>query len=344
MDPLITEEIKVERRDFDDQDENQLMIDDDEMDDFDDDLEEDLNRAPAQVNVDNEDQVRLEKLPRPVNELNCRQARTFLVKLLRAANGGQNPHYGNPEMRPAFWPDYYWPWDQLTDVHTKPRGMNEPLQYSEMMKLAIGRGYQYFGYDPSSYVREGGEAGSGPDGGDPLMTEPSVSINEEPFVEAEDFDGTKYYLKQPARLPRGLIKVNCVQARTALAKLLRYQQAGNNPVYGSPDTEPPWWPNDLIRWVDMVDLRGKPPYLPDSKSYTDVLKIAIGNAYKYYGYDSETYLEDNLETSGLLGEKQQMFPLIPAAGVAPAPPPKPLQPFIPMRKFLKLKKTRLQIT
>ena len=59
--------------------------------------------------------------------------------------------YGNPEMRPAFWPDYYWPWTSLTDVHTKPRGMHEPLQYSEMMKLAIARGYQYFGYDPETY-------------------------------------------------------------------------------------------------------------------------------------------------------------------------------------------------
>ena len=74
-------------------------------------------------------EVILEKLPRPVNELNCRQSRTYLVKLLRAANGGLNPHYGNPDMKPAFWPDYYWPWAKLTDVHTKPRGMNEPLQY-----------------------------------------------------------------------------------------------------------------------------------------------------------------------------------------------------------------------
>lgn len=76
-----------------------------------------------------EKEVTLEKLPRPVNELNCRQSRTYLVKLLRAANGGLNPHYGNPDMKPAFWPDYYWPWARLTDVHTKPRGMNEPLQY-----------------------------------------------------------------------------------------------------------------------------------------------------------------------------------------------------------------------
>jgi len=45
------------------------------------------------------------------------------------------------------------------------------------------------------------------------------------------------------------------------------------------------WPDDLIRWVDMVDLRGKPPYLPESKTYTDVLKSAIENAFSYYGYD-----------------------------------------------------------
>ena len=35
--------------------------------------------------------IELEKLPRPVSALNCRQARSYLVKLLRAANGGQNP-------------------------------------------------------------------------------------------------------------------------------------------------------------------------------------------------------------------------------------------------------------
>ena len=273
---------------------------------------------------DNENQVRLEKLPRPVNELNCRQARTFLVKLLRASNGGNNPHYGNPESKPAFWPDYYWPWEALTDVHTKPRGMNEPLQYSEMMKLAIARGYQYFGYDPSSYVRAGGDAG--PDD----IPEPIVNMNDDAFVEAPGFDTSKFYLKRPPRLPRPLSKVNCVQSRTALARLLRYQQCGNNPVYGSPDTEPPWWPNDLIRWVDMVDLRGKPPYLPDTKSYTEVLKIAICNAYDYYGYDPELYLDSNPETkAGLIEEKQKMFPVIPASGIAPPPAPRIINSYHP---------------
>ena len=86
-------------------------------------------------------EVSLEKLPRPVNELNCRQSRTYLVKLLRAANGGLNPHYGNPEMKPAFWPDYYWPWAKLTDVHTKPRGMNEPLQYRSVIIVYVSFKY-----------------------------------------------------------------------------------------------------------------------------------------------------------------------------------------------------------
>ena len=95
--------------------------------------------------------IELEKLPRPASGLNCRQARSYLVKLLRAANGGQNPQYGNPNSKPPFWPDFYWPWSKLTDVHTKPRGMEEPLLYSEMMKLAIQRGYKYYGYDPETY-------------------------------------------------------------------------------------------------------------------------------------------------------------------------------------------------
>ena len=69
-----------------------------------------------------------------------------------------------------------------------------------------------------------------------------------------------------------------LQARTVCAKLLRYQQGGRNPVYGNPETRPPWWPEECIRWEDMVDLRGKPPYLPDQKTFSEVLKIAI----RYY--------------------------------------------------------------
>ena len=316
MDPLATNEIKIERVEEDEED--HLMIDDEE--------EELVDEANIEDPTDdtNDDQVRLEKLPRPVNELNCRQARTYLVKLLRACNGGNNPNYGNPDSKPPFWPDYYWPWDRLFDVHTKPRGMNEPLQYSEMMKLAIGRGYQYYGYDPQTYLKKEGESENSFEGmHDPLMSEPIVNINEDPFVQSTEFDSSKFYLRKPPRLPRALLRINCVQARTALAKLLRYQQCGNNPVYGSPDTEPPWWPNDLIRWVDMVDLRGKPPYLPDTKSYTDVLKIAISNAYAYYGYDPEKFVEDASDPlEGVIGGKQRMFPVIPAAGIAPPPPPK----------------------
>jgi hypothetical protein len=59
-----------------------------------------------------------------------------------------------------------------------------------------------------------------------------------------DFNGDEYYLEPPERLPRRLTEVNSSEARTILAKLLRYEQAGNLPAYGSADTEPPWWPND----------------------------------------------------------------------------------------------------
>jgi hypothetical protein len=87
--------------DLDDEDENQLMIDDSDYENEDD----PPPRVTSQEDPDEaEGQVMLDRLPRPVNELNCRQARTFLVKLLRTANGGMNPHYGNPDMKPPFWP------------------------------------------------------------------------------------------------------------------------------------------------------------------------------------------------------------------------------------------------
>jgi hypothetical protein len=89
--------------DNDEDGEHRLMIDDD-----DDKEEENVDDPPPQdgqdLDEEEEGQVMLERLPRAVNELNCRQARTFLVKLLRTANGGMNPHYGNPDMKPAFWP------------------------------------------------------------------------------------------------------------------------------------------------------------------------------------------------------------------------------------------------
>lgn len=74
----------------------------------------------------------------------------------------------------------------------------------------------------------------------------------------------------------------------------------------------------MIRWVDMVDLRGKPPYLPDSKTYTDVLKQAIEDAFRYYGFNPETYLETDLKNSGLLEDRQKAFPIIKRN--APLPP------------------------
>ena len=150
-----------------------------------------------------------------------------------------------------------------------------------MMKLAIARGYQYFGYDPDTYF-------------DPLVEKlaqptPAAASNNEVTNElnsvnrqalANDEGPTKVQeladvkaqknkvlcaktdtlisnneVSVPPKLPRSLSLVNCIQARTVLARLLRYQQGGNNPMYGSPETEPPWWPNNLIRWIDMVDLR-----------------------------------------------------------------------------------------
>ena len=244
--------------------------------------------------------IELEKLPRPVSSLNCRQARSYLVKLLRAANGGQNPQYGNPASKPPFWPDYYWPWSKLTDVHTKPRGMEEPLLYSEMMKLAIQRGYKYYGYDPENYWDR--------------QVEEKEPAPVERGTPAPILSHQVENLGLPPRLPRPNSKLNCVQARTVLSKLLRYQQAGNNPVYGHPETRPPWWPDECIRWSDMVDLRGKPPYLPAEMTYTDVLKHAIDKGLKFFGYDAETWVDSAQYTREMNHSLLARRPVVGAGG------------------------------
>ncbi len=223
----------------------------------------------------------LDKLPRPVDELNCRMARHYLVKLLRAANGGHKPSYGQPEKRPPFWPEHYCPWGRLTDVHSRPADMPGEFQYSEMLKLAIVRGYKYYGYDPNTYIDR------------------NVDLSEKRPIHTSSLTSCKDRATPPPRLPRPVSKLNCVQSRTSLSKLLRYQQMGNKPMYGSPETHPPWWPDECIRWCDMVDLRGKPPYLPDLKSFTDVLKIAISKALEYYGKNPETYYSDEDDDIGI---------------------------------------------
>ena len=273
------------------------------------DADDPLGGAPATRVAPDHDvhhQPELDKLPRPVSELNCRMARAYLVKLLRAANNGQNPAYGNPQKKPPFWPDFYWPWEQLTDVHTKPRNMSEPLQYSEMMKLAIARGYQYYGYDPNEYIDRTKDLSEkqtptvapplspseiplpSPPGA--ILVSKSVTVGSQ-----EKPDGP------PPKLPRPASKLNCVQARFILSKLLRHQQKGNNPAYGSPDTKPPWWPEDRVRWCDMVDLRGKPKYLTENKMYIEILKLAVKNAIEYHGYDPETYVDESIKSD--LNEK-----------------------------------------
>ena len=53
----------------------------------------------------------------------------------------------------------------------------------------------------------------------------------------------------------------------------------------------------------MVDLRGKPPYLPKDMSYTDVLKFAIEKGLEYFGYDAETWVD----TSAYSRDKEYIY-------------------------------------
>ena len=49
----------------------------------------------------------------------------------------------------------------------------------------------------------------------------------------------------------------------------------------------------------MVDLRGKPPYLPKKMSYTDVLKKAIDNGLRHFGYETDEWVDGQAENSQL---------------------------------------------
>ena len=115
--------------------------------------------------------------------------------------------------------------------------------------------FQYFGYDPETYWDPNAEldtdaaapnsnaTSSGVTVGAILNPSSSSSASNAPCIAVNTVGG-----KDPPKLPRPLAQVNCVQARTVLSRLLRYQQGGNNPSYGSKETEPPWWPNELIRY------------------------------------------------------------------------------------------------
>ena len=102
---------------------------------------------------------------------------------------------------------------------------------------------QYFGYDPNTYVDPESEADK-----NDKNNSASTTSNRTPVLSTSistvDKDLSSHvrtvFEQPPPRLPRPLSKLNCVQSRTTLSRLLRYQQAGNNPVYGSPETRPPW--------------------------------------------------------------------------------------------------------
>jgi hypothetical protein len=101
--------------------------------------------------------------------------------------------------------------------------------------------FQYFGYDPNTYIDQ--ETDMDKSNGNLAASRaapiPSSGVSTQISVENRDSVAASFD-QPPPRLPRPLSKLNCVQSRTTLARLLRYQQAGNNPVYGSPETRPPW--------------------------------------------------------------------------------------------------------
>ena len=119
------------------------------------------------------------------------------------------------------------------------------------MKLAIARGYQYFGYDPDTFFdpsvekapgNTSSEANGGSSGSRKLIRSEEDGCKEETATDMNlnrssdhsmmtqhaSHDGTI-----PPKLPRPLSSVNCIQARTVLARLLRFQQGPTHVLFFS---------------------------------------------------------------------------------------------------------------
>ncbi|KAL1492949.1 hypothetical protein ABEB36_011109 [Hypothenemus hampei] len=82
-------------------------------------------------------------------------------------------------------------------------------------------------------------------------------------------------------VPTPVEKMTQYQLRFFLPYVLKYSNEGRKPGWGLESTKPPWWPKE-VPWANIrTDVRSK-----DEKqklSWTDALRKAIINCYKFYG-------------------------------------------------------------
>merc|ERR1719334_2134562 len=95
--------------------------------------------------------VSLPLLPKPLADLKTAETRTYLSKLVWLGNGGRRPQYGNPETKPCWWPQHILPWEDMKMMGGRKSAELTHINYTEVLKQCLAAGYEYFGYDPSTY-------------------------------------------------------------------------------------------------------------------------------------------------------------------------------------------------
>jgi len=90
-------------------------------------------------------------LPKPLSILKTAETRTYLSKLIWLGNGGKRPQYGNPETKPMWWPQHVLPWEEMKKMGGRKSQELSHINYTEILKQCLAAGYEYFGYDPSTY-------------------------------------------------------------------------------------------------------------------------------------------------------------------------------------------------
>jgi hypothetical protein len=94
--------------------------------------------------------------------------------------------------------------------------------------------------------------------------------------------------KLPPKLPKPIWSMHCGEVRQALCKVLWFHNGYQLPNYGNPETMPPWWPDDIMEWKKLRNLRHKyDGHL--GNSYTNCLRIALQKGLEHYGVDPDTY-------------------------------------------------------
>jgi len=103
-------------------------------------------------------------------------------------------------------------------------------------------------------------------------------------------------------LPKPLSQMKTTETRSYLSRLIWATNDWKRPQYGNPETQPIWWPNQLLKWAEMKKMGGKKSAGLTNVNYNEIQKNILHEGYKYFGFDPETLWtnvpRDQLSTGG----------------------------------------------